>query len=111
MSDCGLVAVIVVGSIGETEAAATVEPEEARARGARTSVGRGALCVRPIPAVEPADPELCAHQRPGLLVSAQRGKALAHPATDVRRAQHSRQPAVADGVVCLVGVNRGTSTP
>jgi hypothetical protein len=36
------------------------------------------------------------HQRPGLLVSAKRGKALARPATEIRRAQRSKQPAVAE---------------
>jgi hypothetical protein len=48
------------------------------------------------------------HQRPGLLVSAQRGKALAHSATEARRAQRSKQPAVAEhGVVGVVGGEQG----
>ncbi len=78
-----LVRALVVGAVREAEVRAAVEHVDVdrRARGEqrvelRGGVGRGGRVVVLAPVVEPAVPELAAHERPGRLVAAEGREAL-----------------------------------
>ncbi|CAM5254626.1 hypothetical protein SALBM311S_08453 [Streptomyces alboniger] len=110
--DGGRVGVVVVGAVGEAEVGAAVEHVDVdrRARGqqpvqVRRGLLGGAHMVRAAPVVEPADPELRAHQRALALMRAQRGQVLVDSAAEGAGAERAGQ--AAGGQVRGVGLVAG----